>query len=117
VALRASPPEGIRFKPAEFELEAAATTTVLIVWQPSASQAEHLRDWLQTSRRQPAGRAPAAGRAEYLLEWRLGGARGGFIPLEVTTVGGLARAVASRLRRVAADHGLSARGQGPEEAG
>jgi tRNA A-37 threonylcarbamoyl transferase component Bud32 len=117
IELRASPPEGIRFKPAEFELEAAAAMTVLVAWQPSVSQAEHLRDWLQSSRRQPAGRAPAAGRAEYLLEWRLNGARGGFIPLEVTTVGGLARAIATRLRRVAADHGLATRGPGSEEAG
>jgi hypothetical protein len=117
VSLCASPPEGIRFEPAEFALDTAAEMTVLVVWQPVASQAGHLRDWLQSSRRQPAGHPPAAGRAEYLLEWRLSGARGGFIPLEVTTAGGLARAVASRLRRVASDHGLGVREQPSEDAG
>jgi protein kinase-like protein len=116
VSLSASPPEGIRFEPAEFELDAAVERSVVVVWQPAASQAGHLRDWLQGRRRQPADR-PAGGRAEYLLEWRLNDAGGGFIPLEVTTAGGLARAVARRLRRAAPQRGLGAGGHGSEEMG
>jgi len=108
ISLRASPPQGIRFEPAELELD-AAEATALVIWHSNGSQAEQLRDWLQSRRRPPSGRA------EYLLEWRLNGARGGFIPLEVVTVGSLARAVASRLLRVAAEHGLGARGHGSED--
>ncbi len=111
VSLHAHPPEGIRFEPAKLDLEAAAEAAVVVTWLAPASQADHLRDWLRNSRRQSPPREAAEGRAEYLLEWQTDGEQGGFIPLEVATVGGLARAVASRLRRVAAEHGLGGRGQ------
>lgn len=112
VSLRASPPEGLRFEPAEFELEGAAEAIVRVVWHPDASQAEQLRDWLQSSRR-----PPAAGPAAYLLEWRRSGEWGGCIPLEVVTAGSLARAVAGRLRRIAGEHGLGSGGRGSEDGG
>ena len=56
----------IRFEPAEFELNAASEAAVVVTWQAPASQADHLRDWLRNSRRQPAHREPAAGRANRL---------------------------------------------------
>lgn len=106
VSLRANPPEGVRFEPAEFDLEPGQERPVQVFWQPHAGQAEHLQDWLHSSRRKPAGRPSAVAPGEYLLEWQVDGDQGGFVPLEVIRVTGLARAMADRLRRVAAGHGL-----------
>jgi hypothetical protein len=115
VSLCATPPDGLRFEPAEFDLEAGAEASVLVVWQPAMSQAEHLLDWLQSRRRSGSDRHLATGPAEYLLEWRLDGDRGGYIPLELATMGGVARAVACRLWRAAAEHGLGTREPRPGE--
>jgi tRNA A-37 threonylcarbamoyl transferase component Bud32 len=114
VSLHAHPPAGIRFEPAELELEAGSEAAVVVTWQAPTSQADHLRDWLRNSRRQPALREE--GRAEFLLEWWVDGEPGGFIPMEIASIAGLARAVASRLRRVAAGHGLGGRGHEPGDA-
>jgi hypothetical protein len=105
VSLHANPSEGVRFEPAEFDLAPGREQAVQVFWQPNAGQAEHLQDWLHSGRRKPDLRASGSP-GEYLLEWRLDGERGGFIPLEVIRVGGLARAVAGRLRRAAAGYGL-----------
>jgi tRNA A-37 threonylcarbamoyl transferase component Bud32 len=116
VSLHAHPPDGIRFEPPELEIEAGGSAAVAVTWHAPASQANHLRDWLRNRRRHFDVREPADGQAEYLLEWRVDGEPGGFIPLEMATIGGLARAVAHRLRRVAAEHGLSGRSQEHSDA-
>jgi len=108
VTLCANPPEGVRFEPAEFDLTPGQERAVQVFWQPHAGQAEQLQDWLHPSPRKPARRPSAASPGEYLLEWQVDGERGGFVPLEVIRVSGLARAVAGRLLRAAAGHGLGA---------
>jgi hypothetical protein len=100
VSLRVSPAEGVQIEPAEFNLDGEAERAVKLEWRP-AGQAEHLRGWLHGFSFSHHSSAPGSkeSQVEYLLEWRLDGERGGFIPVEVAAARGFAQSVASRFRR------------------
>jgi hypothetical protein len=100
VSLRISPAEGVQIEPVEFNLDGEAEQTVKLEWRP-AGQAEHLRGWLHglTFSHHSSPPESKESQVEYLLEWRVDGERGGFIPVEVAAARGFVQAVTSRFRR------------------